>query len=606
MALDELQNGRYRSVRLLGRGGMGEVYLMLDTRVNRQVAIKVTRTEGTLYPDIDTVADASRLFEREARAIAALDHPNILPLYDFGEENRDGSTITYMVMPYCPEGTLAEWLKQRRNQLLSPQDIAYVVEQAAEGLEYAHEHNVIHLDVKPSNFLLRSNKKNPQRPTLLLADFGIARNFTTVAHSSRTIRGTPTSMAPEQWSSNPVTATDQYALAVMAYELLTGRPPFVGSMEQLMYKHFAAPPPAPSSFNPHIPAGLDAVLLRALSKKPEERYPSITAFAEAFQAAVQGMPENAAQGSDVYTTLAISQDEAKSGISQLITLPGGKQVQVPVPAGTKDGEVIRVPDAGNGTAQDKNVLVSVSVKPGNETPPAPTTDRNTPVILPSQPEIVPQASAHEQPTVATTDTGGKIAGSVSYQALRPKRSPILLFSGIGVASLVIIALLVFGSIYLFSNRQANINPVNANTLNHAQTATAAARRVTPSPTITPTQVPRSNVYVAASYGGSMTDQNNGQRTSITVYIVQTRGFAPLTGSVTFKSPPQGVYTLHGSVDDQGNFWFSIRLPNSSTPLLYQGVVQHQPNGTYLHGNYCSSSTQQCLAITGYFTVGPGY
>jgi hypothetical protein len=104
----------------------------------------------------------------------------------------------------------------------------------------------------------------------------------------------------------------------------------------------------------------------------------------------------------------------------------------------------------------------------------------------------------------------------------------------------------------------------------------------------------------------MTDQNNGQRTSITVYIVQTRGFAPLTGSVTFKSPPQGVYTLHGSVDDQGNFWFSIRLPNSSTPLLYQGVVQHQPNGTYLHGNYCSSSTQQCLAITGYFTVGPGY
>src|SRR5215469_5352132 len=301
MALEELQNGRYHLVRLLGSGGMGEVYLMQDMRVNRQVAIKVIRSESTPYPNSSAARDAARLFQREARAIAALDHPNILPLYDFGEEIRDGKTITYMVMPYCTEGTLASWLQQRGSSgrlqepspnsspppPLQPEDITYLVEQAADALQYAHDHEVIHLDVKPSNFLLRSNRKNPNRPTLLLADFGIARSFTTVASASLTIRGTPTSMAPEQWSSTPVPATDQYALAVMVYELLTGRPPFVGSLEQLMYHHFTTPPPPPSTFNPRLSSAIDTVLLRALAKKPEDRFPSIAAFANAFEQAVQ-------------------------------------------------------------------------------------------------------------------------------------------------------------------------------------------------------------------------------------------------------------------------------------------------------------------------------
>src|ERR1700730_12309251 len=99
MATEELQDGRYHRSRLLGSGGMGEVYLMQDTRVSRQVAIKVTRTEGAPYPESNTASDSARLFQREARAIAALAHPNILQLYDFGEETREGATITYMVMP---------------------------------------------------------------------------------------------------------------------------------------------------------------------------------------------------------------------------------------------------------------------------------------------------------------------------------------------------------------------------------------------------------------------------------------------------------------------------------------------------------------------------
>src|SRR5438105_1154412 len=191
MAIEELQDGRYHFVRSLGSGGMGEVYLMQDVRINRQVAIKVIRSEGASYPDRTAAKEAARLFQREAKAIAALEHPNILPLYDFGEEIRDGMTVTYMVMPYCTEGSLATWLRMRNSAVpLSLQDVAHLVEEAADALQYAHDQNVIHLDVKASNFLLRNNKKNPNRPTLLLADFGIARSSVTVASSSRTIRAT--------------------------------------------------------------------------------------------------------------------------------------------------------------------------------------------------------------------------------------------------------------------------------------------------------------------------------------------------------------------------------------------------------------------------------
>src|SRR6266699_5130642 len=144
MALDELQDGRYRLVRLLGSGGMGEVYLMQDMRVNRQVAIKVIRSESTPYPDSTAAKDAARLFQREARAIAALEHPNILPLYDFGEEVHDGVTMTYMVMPFCPDGSLVGWAQQRSSTSpLSLQDIAYLIGQAADALQYAHDHHVI-------------------------------------------------------------------------------------------------------------------------------------------------------------------------------------------------------------------------------------------------------------------------------------------------------------------------------------------------------------------------------------------------------------------------------------------------------------------------------
>jgi serine/threonine protein kinase len=596
MALEELQDGRYRFVRLLGSGGMGEVYLMQDMRVNRQVAIKVIRSESTPYPDSTAAKDAARLFQREARAIAALEHPNILPLYDFGEETRDGKTITYMVMPYSTEGTLASWLHQRGSELLSPEDIAYLVEQAADALQYAHDHEVIHLDVKPSNFLLRSNRKKPNHPTLLLADFGIARSFTTVASSSLTIRGTPTAMAPEQWSSTPVPATDQYALAVMTYELLTGRPPFVGSMEQLMFHHFTTQPPPPSTFNPHLPATLDAVLLRALAKKPEERFPSIAAFASAFEQAAQTPPakivtdQQPSEASNLYATLAISQAEADAGISQMITLPGGRQVNVPVPAGAHDGQVIRLQDSDRPSSGEGALILTVAIKQLEKVHLAAVAE------LPNTRQSSDPVSGHDLPTVSTSEPKVR---APERQPPGPKRSPALRFGTIGIIS-VIILLVLASTLYLYISRQSSGQQTSASLLAHSQTATAVAK-LTPSPTAT--AAPHPGLYIAGTYNGSMYNQTTNQTTSITVHIVQNKGDGTLSGSVTFKSPPQGVYPLSGTDDMRGNFSFTVHLPAGTTPLLFIGKVQQS---AYLHGNYCSSSTNVCPANTGYFTVGPRF
>src|SRR5215471_3284125 len=291
MQLEGLQIGSYCLQRLIGGGGMGDVYLAEDRRVNRQVAIKVIQTKTSSYFDTDAAQDAIRLFQREVKAIANLDHPHILPFFDCGAGNFNGLSITYMVMPFRKEGSLLNWLRQHYpSKALAPKHVAHFLRQAADALQYAHDQQIIHRDVKPSNFLIRSNKENGGYPDLLLADFGLAKFSTMTTSMSRVTRGnygTPIYMAPEHWDGKPVPATDQYSLAVMVYELLTGRPPFLGNQQQVMYQHLQVQPQPLSRLNPDIPASLDTVILRALAKRPEDRYSSVTAFAQAFEQALQ-------------------------------------------------------------------------------------------------------------------------------------------------------------------------------------------------------------------------------------------------------------------------------------------------------------------------------
>ncbi len=397
MPLETLQNGRYRILRTLGSGSMGEVYLVEDRRINRQVAIKVIRIEAAPYPDSDTTKDLVRLFEREAKAIARLNHPNILPLFDFGEEVVNETPLTYMVMPYCPEGSLATWLQQRGpSQPLSTSDVAHFLRQAAEALQHAHDNDIIHQDVKPQNFLIRSNK-NARLPDLLLADFGIAKLAVGTSGASQAIRGTPIYMAPEQWEGHPVPASDQYALAIMIYQLLAGRPPFQGGPGQMMYQHFNVSPQPPSTFNPATHPDIDAVILHALAKKPEERFPSVSAFSNAFQQALLtgastiAHSQNRPQEEGIQATLAISPEEALHGTSRTLTLAGGQRVRVAIPAGAQSGQVIRAmgqdPSNSNGSATIPLLLTIAVTRSGESLPTIVTDDEQT--FASDLPTVVP-------------------------------------------------------------------------------------------------------------------------------------------------------------------------------------------------------------------------
>lgn len=356
--------GRYSIEKKIGEGGFGIVYLAKDTRIERKVAIKTIASD----PDSSEFDDALRLFLREIQAIAKLDHPHILPLYDFGETTLQEANYTYMVMPYREEGTLGNWLKLRKDNKVhfpSLEDVAYILDQAADALQQAHNHNILHLDVKPSNFLIRKNKENPNRPYLLLADFGIAKFVNTSAELTKARRGTPYYMPPEQWDKNrvPEPASDQYALAVTIYQLLTYKQVFEGDNElQIQFQHLNDTPTPPSTLNPLIPPEIDTVILTALAKDPKKRYPSITAFANAFR---QALIDNAS----TRVILSISKTEAETGGSYPLKLSNGRQITVAIPPGVQDGQEIHQEGLGipiyNGGANPA-LITTIVIKPESE------------------------------------------------------------------------------------------------------------------------------------------------------------------------------------------------------------------------------------------------
>jgi eukaryotic-like serine/threonine-protein kinase len=386
------QLSHYQLVRMLKSGGMGEVYLAVDTLLHRQVAIKVIHTDFMHDAGRGAAEEAMRLFLREAQAIAQLDQINILPLYDSGKEHINQALLMYMVMPYRYLGSLKDWLQAHQEQEPLPlAAVERIVTQAAFALQHAHDRQIVHQDVKPSNFLVHGDAEHPSRLNLQLADFGVAKFMMKTSEKSLVVRGTPNYMAPEQWEGQPVPATDQYALAVMAYELLTGRPPFVGSgWHNLWHQHYNVMPSPPSTINPKLPKELDAVLLRALAKRPEDRYSSVSAFAQAFTRAV-------VNSGNVYQTHVISVLEAQNGTNRVLILPNGKQVTLPIPPGAYNGQVIRLegygkPTTYNGTLGALILTIVVAEVDGGVSPVDVTVHQKFPMPV-MQSEISPTLPA---------------------------------------------------------------------------------------------------------------------------------------------------------------------------------------------------------------------
>ena len=264
--------GRYQLLQRIGRGGMGEVWLSEDPRLRRRVAIK------TLPPHNRHDAEYSSRFEREAQATAALNHPHILPIHDYGEELLpNGKIVNYIVMPYVEGGSLASYIDDLADKHIgmSQQEAIHYLSQMAEAIDYAHQQGVIHRDVKPGNMLMRS------RDWLLLTDFGIARVLNDTRHYTQTNipAGTPEYMSPEQAQGHAEAASDLYSLAVIAYQFITGRLPFSAETHYAtIIQHMTMEPPSPRQFNPYISPELEQVLLRGLAKRPADRYASARDF----------------------------------------------------------------------------------------------------------------------------------------------------------------------------------------------------------------------------------------------------------------------------------------------------------------------------------------
>lgn len=266
------QLGNYRLIRLLGEGGFAEVYLGEHIHLGTEAAIKVLHTQLT-NEDVEQ-------FRNEARTIARLKHHHIVRVFDFGVEVK----TPFLVMDYAPYGTLRQ--RYPRGSILPVSNIVSYAKQVAAALQYAHDQKLIHRDIKPENMLLETEDE------ILLSDFGIAL----VAQSSRyqstqDVVGTVAYMSPEQIQGKPRPASDQYSLAVVVYEWLSGTRPFHGSFTEMCTQHMFAPPPPLHEKVPNISTDIEQVIMTALSKDFHQRFMSVQAFANALeQAAQEGFP----------------------------------------------------------------------------------------------------------------------------------------------------------------------------------------------------------------------------------------------------------------------------------------------------------------------------
>ncbi len=402
---------------LIGQGGMGAVYLAQQSRPRRQVAVKVLLPSTTLKPQ--HLAAFLERFRRETDAAASLEHPNIMPVYEYGE--REG--LAYLVMPYISGGTLRD-VMEREETLAFPKIVNYL-EQMGAALDFAHARGVIHRDIKPANILLTPEGR------LLLTDFGLVKILSDGQGAQVRLTGagapvgTPDYMSPEQVMGTEVDGrADQYSLGIILYQMITGTTPFQGETPmQIAAQQLHAQPTPPRVFRPELPEAAEQVLLKSMAKRPGDRYTNALELATAFRMALQGSGVQqqpmqsgafAASGlsaSSVLPARGLFDPKWQTGALQSMTdeqqtgMGTGKLTTPNMPAGTT-GLLSRTgmfPSVGKSTGMLPTVLVDRSNPntPGNMMPtPAVTRQlEDQPAFNQMSPAFNTMTESGKQPTV---------------------------------------------------------------------------------------------------------------------------------------------------------------------------------------------------------------
>lgn len=528
------QLGNYRLIQSLGRGGYAEVYLGEHVRLNTQAAIKVLHARLASSEEVDR-------FQEEGRILASLVHPHIVRVFDFDVVQ----DTPFMVMDYAPNGSLRR--RHPKGERLALSTILPYVKQVADALQYAHDQHFIHRDIKPENMLLGRNDE------VLLSDFGTAlvAQSTGYQNALEDVVGTVAYMAPEQFQGRSRPASDQYSLAVIVYEWLTGEPPFQGAGTEVAIQHSIAPVPPLRGKAPDVPPPVEQVILKALSKDYHERFPRVQDFAEALE-----------QASLIDTSF--------------YTEPTLASVATPVAPLTPP------PDGLPPVAEPESPVLSspVPVVTPQELKPSPLMMDTATAEVAHAPHasasVTPspaQRSERVPPTLAVPSSVQPLRESEPFYYEKPvyqrKRRPWL-------AILLLLAALMFigsGIIwYIFIlPRLGTLNQLGGSTTQTGQYAS-----------------------IAGTYSGSIDNTTAHITTSMGLTVQQNQG--AIHGQFTVGPALVGSGPFTGTVDTSKHLRFTVQAYKGNAPLLFTGTIQSDGS---LEGAYCSTgSNGQCDANAG--------
>jgi serine/threonine-protein kinase len=398
--------GRYVVSRELGRGGMGIVYEATDPQIGRRLAIKIINFQSFTTSE-ESTALRDRLF-REARSAGALSHPGIVVIYDVGEDNQ----MAYIAMELVDGPSLHQILAS--GDRLDPATALDFLRQAAAALDHAHQCGIVHRDIKPANIMIH------QKSQVKIADFGIAKiTFEPKYTMTGTSMGTPDYMSPEQIEAEPTDGrSDQFSLAVVAYEVLAGATPFHGgSFAAVLHRIVAGPRPSASAANPALPAAVDDVLRRAMAQLPADRYGTCAEFVRALDVAMQPaaitQPLPIAQPAPIAPIPVVEPRRGK----RLPYVLAGVLVLIVVSAGA----VYRLRDSRKTGPHPVPVPAAVPAAQIAAAPPA-----NHPVPAEVPPPNVTQPADKTKPAVPATQPGGRMpaAGALSASSAQPVSKPV--------------------------------------------------------------------------------------------------------------------------------------------------------------------------------------